>query len=312
MSISVRNITKLYGTQHAVEKLSFEVSAHEIVGFLGPNGAGKSTTMKIVTGYIPPTEGTAVIANEFDVREHPLEARKRIGYLPEHNPLYLDMYVHEYLLFAGGLHGLRGKLLKNKVKEVVDRTGLGPEQHKKLSALSKGYRQRAGLAQALLHDPQVLILDEPTSGLDPNQVVEIRRLIQELGREKAVLFSSHILSEVEAIANRVVIIHKGKLVQDSDIQAVRERNITVAVLELEVEHPGFDFAAFTALVGFRSVQPQSETRFNLQADPGTDLRKLAYDESIRQNNAILSLTMKTAQLEDVFRELTGQDAPAAN
>jgi ABC-2 type transport system ATP-binding protein len=305
MSISIRNVTKVYGQQRAVHNLSFDVGPQEIVGFLGPNGAGKSTTMKIATGYIAPTEGTAVVADYFDVREQPLEVRKRIGYLPEHNPLYLDMYVHEYLHFAGGLHGLRGKPLGQRVREVVDRTGLGPEQHKKLGALSKGYRQRAGLAQALLHNPPVLILDEPTSGLDPNQVVEIRRLIQELGREKAVLFSSHILSEVEAIANRVVIIHKGQLVQDSGIQTVRERNVTITVLELEVEQPGFVFTAFEQLPGFRGVQPHSQTRFHLQADAGTDLRKLVYDESIRQQNPILSLAAKSAQLEDVFRQLTG-------
>jgi ABC-2 type transport system ATP-binding protein len=210
MSIRVANLVKAYGEQLAVNDVSFDVPSGQIVGFLGPNGAGKSTTMKIITGFLPATSGT-VMLEDLDVRRHSLDVRRRIGYLPEHNPLYMEMYVQEFLRFVGRLYGLRTASLKERVSAVIDQTGLGPEAHKKIGMLSKGYRQRVGLAQALVHDPEVLILDEPTSGLDPNQVVEIRSLIQSLGETKTVLFSSHVLSEVEAIADRIVIIHQGQL-----------------------------------------------------------------------------------------------------
>jgi ABC-2 type transport system ATP-binding protein len=222
MSIRLEDLTKAYGEQLAVDHIGFEARQGEILGFLGPNGAGKSTTMKLITGFIPPTEGTAYVDN-LDVLEAPLAVRRRIGYLPEHNPLYLDMYVHEFLRFTGRIFGYRGKQLTQRVAAMIAQTGLGPEQHKKIGMLSKGYRQRVGLAQALIHDPGTLILDEPTSGLDPNQVVEIRNLIQSMGREKTILFSSHILSEVEAVADRVIIIHKGGIVQDSPIAELRQQ-----------------------------------------------------------------------------------------
>ncbi|GAJ13209.1 unnamed protein product, partial [marine sediment metagenome] len=212
MSIIAENITKLYGAQKALDEVSFRIKSGEVVGFLGPNGAGKSTMMKIITGYLPPSSGTVVV-NNLDVMEHPLEVKKQIGYLPENNPLYHEMYVREYLKFVAGIYKL-GNQTKQRMEEIIRQTGLEPEQKKKIGALSKGFRQRVGLAQALIHDPQVLILDEPTSGLDPNQIVEIRNLISEAGKEKTVLLSTHIMQEVEAICDRIIIIHNGKIVAD--------------------------------------------------------------------------------------------------
>ncbi|WP_064197499.1 MULTISPECIES: ATP-binding cassette domain-containing protein [Emticicia] len=221
MSIKIQNLSKVYGTQRAVDDISFEVAKGEIVGFLGPNGAGKSTTMKILTGYLPATDGSAVV-NGFDVKISPMEVKKSIGYLPEHNPLYLDMYVREFLEFVGSLYGLRGKTLEIKVAETIKMVGLDLEKHKKISQLSKGYRQRVGLAQALIHNPDVLILDEPTTGLDPNQLVEIRELIKSVGRNKTVIFSTHIMQEVEAICDRVVIINRGKIVANGTLSELKQ------------------------------------------------------------------------------------------
>jgi ABC-2 type transport system ATP-binding protein len=221
MSIKVQNLSKVYGSQRAVDNISFEVNKGEIIGFLGPNGAGKSTTMKILTGYIPATEGTAEV-NGFDVKTSPMQVKTHIGYLPEHNPLYLDMYVKEFLDFAGSLYGLKGRTLQIKIDETIERVGLGLEKHKKIGQLSKGYRQRVGLAQALIHNPDVLILDEPTTGLDPNQLVEIRDLIKNVGKDKTVIFSTHIMQEVEAICDRVVIINRGKIVADSTLSELKK------------------------------------------------------------------------------------------
>lgn len=221
MSIKVQNLSKVYGTQRAVDNISFEVSKGEIIGFLGPNGAGKSTTMKILTGYIPATEGTAEV-NGFNVQTSPMQVKSNIGYLPEHNPLYLDMYVKEFLDFAGSLYGLKGRALQLKIDETIERVGLGLEKHKKIGQLSKGYRQRVGLAQALIHNPDVLILDEPTTGLDPNQLVEIRDLIKHVGKDKTVIFSTHIMQEVEAICDRVVIINRGQIVADSTLSEIKK------------------------------------------------------------------------------------------
>jgi ABC-2 type transport system ATP-binding protein len=221
MSIKVQNLSKVYGTQRAVDNISFEVNKGEIIGFLGPNGAGKSTTMKILTGYIPATEGTAEV-NGFDVKTDPMKVKAIIGYLPEHNPLYLDMYVKEFLDFAGSLYGLKGRTLQIKIDETIERVGLGLEKHKKIGQLSKGYRQRVGLAQALIHNPDVLILDEPTTGLDPNQLIEIRDLIKNVGKDKTVIFSTHIMQEVEAICDRVVIINRGKIVADSTLSNLKK------------------------------------------------------------------------------------------
>src|SRR6516225_5155971 len=219
MSIEVRGLTKMYGEQKAVDSISFRVDKGEIVGFLGPNGAGKSTTMKVITGYLQQDSGEALVCG-INVQEKPLETKKRIGYLPEANPLYFDMYVREYLDFIAGLHKVAGK--KKRIEEVIGLVGLTPESKKKIGQLSKGYKQRVGLAASLIHEPEVLILDEPTSGLDPNQILEIREVIKNLGKNKTVLFSSHILQEVEAICERVIIIHKGKLVADNKLSKLRE------------------------------------------------------------------------------------------
>ena len=221
MSIEIKNVTKEYGLQKALNDISFTVNKGEILGFLGPNGAGKSTLMKIITCYIPPTSGT-VIVDGYDVLEDSLEIRKKVGYLPEHNPLYLDMYVKEYLNFIAGLHKLSKK--KEKVANVVDLVGLELEQNKKIGELSKGYKQRVGLAQALIHEPNVLILDEPTSGLDPNQLADIREVIKKIGKEKTVMFSSHIMQEVEAICDRIVIINRGNLLVDKDASQILNDN----------------------------------------------------------------------------------------
>jgi ABC-2 type transport system ATP-binding protein len=233
MSISVQSLTKIYGTQRAIDSLDFTINKGEIVGFLGPNGAGKSTTMKIITGFISATEGSAKIAG-IDVNEHPIEVKKRIGYLPEHNPLYVDMYVREFLNFMGSLHGLDSRTLKNSVPEIIELVGLSMEQHKKIGQLSKGYRQRVGLAHALIHDPEVLILDEPTTGLDPNQLVEIRNLIKEIGREKTVILSTHIMQEVEALCERVIIINHGRIVSDQKVADILSDGKTVEAIFREV------------------------------------------------------------------------------
>src|SRR6056297_3343720 len=231
MSIQVKDLTKIYGAQKAIDQISFEIETGEIVGFVGPNGAGKSTTMKILTGFIPPTSGNAKI-NSLDLIENSLEIRKHIGYLPENNPLYPDMYVKEYLEFVSGIYKL-GKNTDARIKEIIEQTGLSIERKKKIGALSKGYRQRVGLAQALIHDPEILILDEPTSGLDPNQIIEIRNLISVVGKEKTVMLSTHIMQEVEAICDRIIIINKGKIVADDSIDSITSRKaeefITVLV-----------------------------------------------------------------------------------
>ena len=221
MSIIVKDIVKLYGSQRAVDNVSFEVNSGEIVAFIGPNGAGKSTVMKIICGYISASSG-AVSVNGFDVERQSIDVRRNIGYLPEHNPLYLDMYVKEYLSFTAGLFRL-GSATKRRVAEVVEATGLGDEQHKKIGALSKGYRQRVGLAQALIHDPPTLILDEPTTGLDPNQIIEIRTLIADAGKSKTVILSTHIMQEVEAICNKAIIINKGVIVANAEINALKKQ-----------------------------------------------------------------------------------------
>ncbi len=223
MSVKVEQLTKVYGLQKALNGISFSAEPGRILGFLGPNGAGKSTTMKILSCFIPPTAGRASLGG-FDVVEQAMEARRSLGYLPEHNPLYLDMYVKESLGFIAQVHGISNKA--DRLNEVIELTGLGPEQHKKIGALSKGYRQRVGLAQAIIHDPKVLILDEPTSGLDPNQLIEIRKLIKDLGKTKTVIFSTHIMQEVEAICDQVIIINKGNIVADNSISSLRQEYAT--------------------------------------------------------------------------------------
>lgn len=221
MAISVNQLTKTYGSQTAVNNISFSIEKGQILGFLGPNGAGKSTTMKILAGYISSTSGEAQLDSDV-ITVDSLVTKSKIGYLPEHNPLYLEMYVTEYLSFVGGMFGLKGTVLREKVAKVIEMVGLMPEKHKKIEQLSKGYRQRVGLAQALIHDPEVLILDEPTTGLDPNQLVEIRKLIKEVGKNKTIILSTHIMQEVEAICDRVIIINKGNLVADDTLENLKK------------------------------------------------------------------------------------------
>jgi ABC-2 type transport system ATP-binding protein len=302
MSVEVRQLTKTYGPQKAVDDLSFAVEKGQILGFLGPNGAGKSTTMKIATGYLAPSSGTVVI-NGFDVLQNPIEVRRHVGYLPEHNPLYLDMYVHEYLQFIGSLHGLRGKTLRERVKEMVALCGLTVEQKKKIGALSKGYRQRVGLAQALVHDPQVLILDEPTTGLDPNQILEIRQVIKNIGREKTVIFSTHIMQEVTALCDRVVIINKGKLVADSDVASLDHTSRREKVVVAEFEHP-VDVVLLEALPGLLSVQQGQGFTYRISAATGTDPRAALFRLATANNWSLVGLRQEESSLEAVFQELT--------
>ncbi len=305
MSVEVKNLTKIYGSQRAVDDISFSVKSGEIVGFLGPNGAGKSTTMKIATCYLPPSSGSVMVSG-FDVEENPIEVRRHVGYLPEHNPLYLDMYVQEYLQFIGSLHNLSGSALNTRVREMVDLVGLQREQGKKIGALSKGYRQRVGLAQALVHNPDVLILDEPTTGLDPNQIQEIRNVIKNIGREKTVIFSTHIMQEVAAICDRVVIINRGKLVADSSVADLEANKKGQRVTIAEFEQPADEkmlkglpmVKEVTKLQGntYRIVSAQAE-------DPRGAISKLAAE----QNWILLGLRQEESSLEKVFQQLTNSD-----
>jgi ABC-2 type transport system ATP-binding protein len=303
--ISVQALSKVYGPQKAIDSISFQIGKGEIVGFLGPNGAGKTTTMKIITCFMPPSSGTVEV-DGLNIHDHALEIRKKIGYLPEHNPLYLDMYVHEFLHFSGRLYGLAPSFLKGRVPEVVEMTGLGREQHKKIGLLSKGYRQRVGLSQALLHDPDILILDEPTTGLDPNQIVEIRSLIREIGKEKTVIFSTHILPEVEAIANRVVIINRGKIVADESLEMLRAESGQQNILKIEFERAGFNPTPILDLHGGTTVMQDGENQrlFTFTLPDGVDLRPSLYHESQSQNNPISMLLKKEKNLEEIFRGLT--------
>jgi ABC-2 type transport system ATP-binding protein len=301
--VSIQALTKRYGSQHAIESLTFEVQKGEILGFLGPNGAGKSTTMKILTGFLPPTSGTATV-DGYDILTHPLDVRRRVGYLPENNPLYLDMYVHEFLAFVGRMYGLSGANLRQRITEVISLTGLGREQHKPIGALSKGYRQRVGLCQALIHDPEVLILDEPTTGLDPNQIVDIRALIRDVGQNKTVIFSSHILSEVEAIADRVIIINQGRIVADEATGHLRDRAEDEFIIHLEVAQAGFDLSDLQAMPGVRQVATLDACHFDIHTDPQVDIRQALFEACVSQGNAMLGLSRERYSLEDAFRKLT--------
>lgn len=300
MSVKVTNLTKVYGTQRAVDDLSFEIKKGEIVGFLGPNGAGKSTTMKILTCFVPQTSGVAEVCG-FDTATQPLEVTRKIGYLPESNPLYHDMYVREYLEFMAGLQKL-GKATQSRIDEMIEVTGLTLERKKKIGQLSKGYKQRVGIAQALLHDPEVLILDEHTSGLDPNQLVEIRALVKKLGESKTVIFSSHILPEVEAIADRVIMIRKGKKVADASLQDVLsakngERSV---IAEFGA---GVDKATLETIKGIRRLEGAG-TRWKLVTEAGRDIRAEVFNLAREKGITLLGLQKEELNLEDVFRELT--------
>jgi ABC-2 type transport system ATP-binding protein len=307
MSIKVSALTKVYDTQKAVDNISFELKKGEIVGFLGPNGAGKSTTMKIITTYLPATSGSAVVCG-FDVQKDPMEVRKRVGYLPESNPLYFEMYVREYLEFTASIHKL-GKATKPRIEEMISMTGLGKEAHKKIGALSKGYKQRVGLAQAMLHNPEVLILDEPTSGLDPNQIVEIRDLIKNLGGEKTVLLSTHIMQEVQAMCQRVIIINNGNIVADDAIEKLKQANTSQDVLIVAFEKP----VASGLLKELKHLQKLEELGGNswkfVTTDPDS-LRREVMQWALKHDININSLQAQTESLEDVFRTLTAKKSTA--
>lgn len=304
MSIEVKNLTKEYASgQRAVDQISFTLKPGEIVGFLGPNGAGKSTTMKIATGYLPPTDGTVEV-NGYDVRTASLEVRRNIGYLPEHNPLYLDLYIKEYLRFAGSLNGLSGQTLSRRITDIIELVGLSREQGKRIGQLSKGYRQRVGLAQALLHNPAVLILDEPTTGLDPNQLAEIRHVIREAGRDKTVLFSTHIMQEVEAICDRVVIINRGKIVADgslNELRATADDKLTV-VAEFEQDLVNVDL--LINLPGVERVDALGNGHYRIIAAAQTDLRAAIFRLAADRGLTLIGLKQESSTLEGIFRTLT--------
>lgn len=299
MSIKVSNVTKVYGTQKALNGVSFEVGQNEIVGFLGPNGAGKSTMMKILTCYIPPSSGMASV-NGFTIHEQSIDVRKQIGYLPENNPLYLDMYVKEFLQFVAGIYKLKNTNLR--VKDMIHLTGLQQEQSKKIGALSKGYRQRVGLAQAMIHDPKVLILDEPTTGLDPNQLEEIRDLIRSLGKHKTVMLSTHIMQEVEAICDRVIIINRGEIVANSDTKSLKQ-SISQQTVVVEFDR-AVDKSSLEKIGGIDQMLQLSDKSWRLISTAKTDLRELLFDFAVANNVRVLSLNNNEQNMEDVFRKYT--------
>ncbi len=298
MSIQVNQLTKIYGEQKAVNQITFEAKPGEILGFLGPNGAGKSTTMKIATTYLPPSSGTVEVCGK-DVTQQPMEVRKLVGYLPEHNPLYLDMYVKEYLGFVAEVHGLGTKNAKSRIGETIELVGLGKEKHKPIKALSKGYRQRVGLAQALLHNPQVLILDEPTTGLDPNQIVEVREVIRQVSQEKTVIFSTHIMQEVQALCDRVVIIHEGHIVANNRLEELGG----MQQLQIKVTFEGtHDLSPFEKLEAVQSIESLSSQEYLIFAskDCRADLFRTAADTG----QVLVGLSKEQASLEQLFHSLT--------
>ncbi len=302
MSIIVENLHKTYNTQHALKNINFQIKTGEIVGFLGPNGAGKSTTMKIATGYLPATSGTIQVCG-VSVQENPLAVRKNIGYLPEHNPLYLDMYVKEYLAFVGEMYKMNGKILKDSINNLIDICGLEREQQKKIGALSKGYRQRVGLAQALIHNPPVLILDEPTTGLDPNQIIEIRQLIKNIGKEKTVVFSTHIMQEVEAICSRAIIINLGEIVADNSIAELQKNAQNKKIISLETDK-SVDVEIFKTLENVLLVENNSPTKFQIHTNADIDARQSIAQAVTQAGAFVIAMQVQERSLEDVFRNLT--------
>ncbi len=301
MSIQIQNITKVFGKQKALDNVSFDIKSGEVIGFLGPNGAGKSTLMKIITGFIPPTEGD-VFLNGMNVLENPMEVRKILGYLPEQNPLYQDMYIVEFLNFIAGIYKIPNRI--QRIEEVISLTGLEPEISKKIGALSKGYKQRVGLAQAIIHDPEILILDEPTSGLDPNQIIEIRNLIQNLGEKKTVMLSTHIMQEVDAICDRIVILNKGKIVANDSTQGVHELGQADSGILLVEFRDGINTDRIEKINGVRKVMRFEDNKFVIDFDSKTDIRQDLFNLAVKMNNIVLSLQLKEKTLEEVFSELT--------
>ncbi|MCX8489667.1 MAG: gliding motility-associated ABC transporter ATP-binding subunit GldA [Cyclobacteriaceae bacterium] len=301
MSLTVTNLSKQYGQQMAVDNISFSVQQGEIVGFLGPNGAGKSTTMKMATSYLPPTSGSITI-NGLNVVEQPMAVKRIIGYLPEHNPLYLEMYVHEYLQFVASVYGLTKKETINRVGEMIELCGLAKEQNKRIESLSKGYRQRVGLAQALIHNPQVLILDEPTSGLDPNQILEIRKLIKQISEQKTVILSTHIMQEVQALCDRVIVIHQGKIVADDLLKNLLSGKKEQVVLVVEWDG-AIPLSAIESISGVEKVEIDKHL-CRITTQSSDEVRSAIFRLSADRNLALLSLKVEENTLEDIFRSLT--------
>jgi ABC-2 type transport system ATP-binding protein len=308
MNITVENLTKQYGPQKAVDTISFQVKTGEILGFLGPNGAGKTTTMKILTCFMAPTEGDVKIG-DFSIHDHPEEIKTKIGYLPENNPLYYDMPVLEYLSYAAQLQGVTKENMKDKIIEMVQVCGLDEEKHKKIGELSKGYRQRVGLAQAMIHNPEILIFDEPTSGLDPNQIIEIRNLIKRIGRQKTVILSTHILPEVEAICDRILIINKGKIVADGTPDTLRKQAQGEEMLRIKIEDESSKDLIFESLRSIDSVgmiDPVADTNntYIIQSKSGQSSRRAIFQLCVQKNWTLTEMTPIETKLEDIFRDLT--------
>lgn len=302
MSISIKQVTKHYGEQCVLNDVNFEIGSGQIVGFIGPNGAGKSTMMKIITGFVPYEKGSVQVC-DLEVNSNPLEIKKLIGYLPEHNPLYLEMYVREYLRFVGEMYKIDTNI-KTRVDEMIERTGLTLEYKKKIGQLSKGYRQRVGLAQALIHDPKVLILDEPTTGLDPNQLVEVRTLISEIGKEKTVMLSTHIMQEVSAICDRVVIINHGNIVADEkEKDIIAANNQKTHILTVELDNEGVDEKIFLTIDGVQKAAKLDTKLFQLESNK--DIRGEVFRFASEKNLTLLTLNQQERNMEDVFHELTG-------
>lgn len=301
MSLEVNEVTKIYKDQKALDKISFDAVSGQVLGFLGPNGAGKSTTMKIASGYVLP-DGGDILINGVSVLNHPKSVSKMIGYLPEHNPLYLDMYVREFLGFVASLYGLKGPSAKNKITHITDRCGLGPEQHKKIGQLSKGYRQRVGLAKALVHDPEVIILDEPTTGLDPNQLVEIRKLIKEIGKDKTLVLSTHIMQEVEAICDKVVIIHQGKIVAQDLLQNLKaEKGLGSLFLETE---QALEKKWFSHLQEIHQINYIDVNQLEFRSGNVNLLRKELLAVVQAKGLSLISISHQENKLEAIFHQLT--------
>lgn len=301
ITVDINGITKYYGEQKALDNVNLKINKGEVIGLLGPNGAGKSTLMKIITSFVPPSSGSVIIEG-FDVQENTLEIRKRIGYLPEHNPLYHDMYVKEYLAFVLKTYPNR-KNVKTKVDEIIELTGLGLERKKKIGALSKGYRQRVGLAQALIHDPEILILDEPTSGLDPNQLVEIRKIITELGKKKTIILSTHIMQEVEALCNRVVIIDHGKIVADDTPDKLSKQDKKTTSYKVEFKE-SVNKQLIENIAGINKVKSIGTNQWLLSSTGNKDLREVIFKFAVKNKFNVLSLSLEESKMEDVFQRLT--------
>ncbi len=305
MSIKIESLTKFYGKQEVLKNISFEIQDNEIVGFIGPNGAGKTTTMKIICGLIPPSSGLVEI-NGKNISINITENKKMIGYLPEHNPVYKDMYIKEYLAFIADIYKIQGD--KNQlIRNIIDKTGLNREQHKKIGELSKGYRQRVGLAQAMIHDPKILILDEPTTGLDPNQIVEIRNLIAEAGSKKTIILSTHIMQEVEAICDRIIIINKGEIIANGTREEIRELVVNpIQEVLVEFDKPT-DIEWLKNIPNIHEIEKLNGNNWIFTGNPDKDIRSEIFTFAVNNNLKVLTLQEKASNLENIFQELTKSD-----